>query len=106
MLDAVTSTTASAFLGISTGGWSAIAAWVGLLLVAVAALVAFFQLRLGQHLRAEQAQPYVVIYAEDNAAHPHFIDLIVKNFGATAARASPSRLTLRSSARQVARSRT
>jgi hypothetical protein len=56
------------------------------LLVAVAALVAFFQLRLGQRQRAEQAQPYVVIYAEHNEAHPHFIDLIVKNFGATAAR--------------------
>lgn len=56
------------------------------MLVAVAALVAFFQLRLGQRLRAEQAQPYVVIYAEHNETHPHFIDLIVKNFGATAAR--------------------
>jgi hypothetical protein len=82
----VASSTASTFLDISSGGWSAIAAWVGLLLVAVAALVAFFQLRLGQRLRAEQAQPYVVIYAEHNEAHPHFIDLIVKNFGATAAR--------------------
>ena len=86
MLDTMTNSTASTFLDISNGGWSAIAAWVALLLVAVAALVAFFQLRLGQRLRAEQAQPYVVIYAEHNAAHPHFIDLIVKNFGATAAR--------------------
>jgi hypothetical protein len=82
----VANSTASTLLGISDSGWSAIAAWVGLLLVAVAALVAFFQLRLGQRLRAEQAQPYVVIYAEHNEAHPHFIDLIVRNFGATAAR--------------------
>jgi hypothetical protein len=78
-------TTAQTFLDVSDSGWSAIAAWVGLLIVATAALVAFFQLRLGQRLRAEQAQPYVVIYAEHNEAHPHFIDLIVKNFGATAA---------------------
>lgn len=75
----------STFLGISSDGWSAIAAWVGLLLVAIAALVAFFQLRLGQRLRAEQAQPYVVIYTEHSEAHPHCIDLIVKNVGATAA---------------------
>jgi hypothetical protein len=86
MLGRVVNSTASTLLDISNSGWSAIAAWVGLLLVAVAALVAFFQLRLGQRLRAEQAQPYVVIYAEHNEAHPHFIDLIVKNFGATAAR--------------------
>jgi hypothetical protein len=86
MLGRVASGTASTFLEISNGGWSAIAAWAGLLLVAVAALVAFFQLRLGQRLRAEQAQPYVVIYAEHNEAHPHCIELSVKNFGATAAR--------------------
>lgn len=86
MLGYVASSTVSTFLDISDGGWQAIAAWVGLLLIAVAALVAFFQLQLGQRLRAEQAQPYVVIYAEHNEAHPHFIDLIVKNFGATAAR--------------------
>jgi hypothetical protein len=82
----VASSTASTFLDISNVGWQAIAAWVGLLLLAVAAVVAFFQLRLGQRLRAEQAQPYVVIYAQHNEAHPHCIDLIVKNVGATAAR--------------------
>src|ERR1700726_4504830 len=70
---------------ISNGAWGAIAAWVGLLVLAAAALVAFSQLRLGQRLREEQAQPYVVTYAEHNETRPHFIDLIVKNFGATAA---------------------
>jgi hypothetical protein len=78
--------TASTLLDISSGGWSAIAAWVGLLLVLAGAVVAFFQLRDARQLRREQAQPYVVIYAEHNPEHPHFIDLIVKNFGATAAK--------------------
>jgi hypothetical protein len=34
----------------------------------------------------EQAQPYVVVYAEPTPEHPHFVDLIVENFGGTAAR--------------------
>lgn len=80
------SSTASTFLGISNGGWSAIAAWVGLLLAVIAARFAWSQFREARRTRDEQAQPYVVIYAEHNEAHPHFIDLIVKNFGATAAR--------------------
>jgi hypothetical protein len=46
-------TTAHTFLEVSSGGWAAIAAWVGLLLLAAAAIVAFFQLRLGQRLREE-----------------------------------------------------
>jgi|GEM_PF-5521304 len=32
-----------------------------------------------------RAQPSVVTYAEHNETHPHFIDLIAKNLGATAA---------------------
>jgi hypothetical protein len=48
-------------LDISNGGWSAIAARVGLLLILAGAVVAFFQLRDARRLRREQAQPYVVI---------------------------------------------
>jgi hypothetical protein len=73
-------------LNISNGGWSAIAAWVGLLLILAAALVAFFQLQDARQLRREQAQPYVVIYAEPTEADPNAVDLIIKNFGATAAK--------------------
>jgi hypothetical protein len=106
---------ASTLLEISNGGWSAIAAWVGLLLAALAALYARRQFlesketraqqaqeadrireaqsQEAQHTRdeqarlaAEEAQPYIVIYAEPTPSHPHFIDLIIKNFGATAAK--------------------
>jgi len=79
-------TTAHTFLEVSSGGWAAIAAWVGLLLLAAAAIVAFFQLRLGQRLREEQAQPYVAISMEPTEPDPNAVDLIVKNYGATAAR--------------------
>jgi hypothetical protein len=54
--------TSHTFLNISNGGWAALAAWIALLLLAAAAIVAFFQLRLGQRLREEQAQPYVPFF--------------------------------------------
>ena len=70
-------TTAHTFLEVSSGGWAAIAAWVGLLLLAAAAIVAFFQLRLGQRLREEQAQPYVAISMETTEPDPNAVDLII-----------------------------
>jgi hypothetical protein len=36
-------------------------------------------------LRSEQAQPYVVVYTEESPAGPTNIDLVIKNFGSTAA---------------------
>ncbi|WP_156401651.1 hypothetical protein [Agromyces sp. Soil535] len=39
-----------------------------------------------RRLEVERAQPYVVLYTEASAATPFIIDLVVKNFGQTAAR--------------------
>ncbi len=82
MLCLVTAT----LLHISNGGWSAIAAWVGLLLAVVAARYAWSQYSAARQTRDEQAQPYVAIYMEPTEADRNAVDLIVKNFGATAAR--------------------
>ncbi len=79
-------TTAHTFLGISNGGWSAIAAWVGLILAVIAALYAWSQLREARQTRNEQAQPYVAIYMEPSEPDPNAVNLIIKNFGETAAR--------------------
>jgi hypothetical protein len=73
-------------LDISNGGWSAIAAWVGLLLAVIAARYAWSQYSAARQTRDEQAQPYVAIYMEPTEADRNAVDLIVKNFGATAAR--------------------
>jgi hypothetical protein len=64
-------TTAHTFLGISNGGWSAIAAWVGLILTVIAALYAWSQLREARQTRNEQAQPYVAIYMEPSEPDPN-----------------------------------
>lgn len=73
-------------LGLTADDWTAAAA-VGTLLVALAAsLVALGQLGESRRLRAEQAQPYVVVYLAASAASSVFYDLVVKNFGLTVAR--------------------
>jgi len=80
------------WLGWTAEEWSAFGALVaaggaaGTLVVAVvAALAAFRQVREARALRQEQAQPYVAVYMEPSAATLQIIDLVVRNFGATAA---------------------
>lgn len=65
--------------------WSALAACVTAAVAVLAACVAIWQVREARRLREEQAQPYVVAYMEPTAATPQIIDLVIKNFGSTAA---------------------
>jgi len=51
----------------------------------VAGTVAWRQLREARRLRLEQAQPYVAVFMEHSAADPKLLDLVVRNFGTTAA---------------------
>lgn len=57
-----------------------------MLLAFVAGLIARGQLRVAKRVREEQAQPYVVVFAEPSPAAQSVVDLVVKNFGATAAK--------------------
>lgn len=69
---------------LSADEWQAVGA-IGTLAVAVAAAIfALFQVREAARLRRDQARPYVVVYVDRVAAT--IVDLVVKNFGATAAR--------------------
>lgn len=62
------------------------AAAVATALVACAALwFAGGQVREMRDTRREMAQPYVVAYLEPITSNPEFVDLVVKNFGQTAA---------------------
>jgi hypothetical protein len=77
---------ASTLFDVSNPAWSALAAWGAVGLAVLAGGVAFFQLREARRLRSAQAQPYVAIYTEENAAAWTAIDLVIKNFGATVAK--------------------
>jgi len=65
--------------------WSALAAWVTASVAVIAGGVAVGQLGEARRLRLGQAQPYVVVFMEPSAAGSYYVDLVVRNFGATAA---------------------
>lgn len=69
--------------------WTAIATWLGIGVAiavgAVAATVGGGQLTEARRLRREQAQPYVVVFTEGSGNDPRHLDLVIKNFGKTAA---------------------
>lgn len=66
--------------------WTALAGWVTATIALVASTIALLQLRHARRLRREQAQPYVVAYMEPMVGAPEFVELVVRNFGATIAR--------------------
>jgi hypothetical protein len=70
---------------ISNLAWTAIAAWVGVALAVGAGVVGGWQLITARRMRKEQVQPYVVVFTEASPAGPTNIDLVIKNFGSTAA---------------------
>lgn len=72
-------------LGLPADDWAAIAACVTAAVAVIAAFVGLTQVFQARRLRIEQAAPYVVAYADFNAASEVFLDIVVKNLGKTAA---------------------
>jgi hypothetical protein len=66
-------------------GWSAAAAWLALIVGAVAARLVWRQVAEARRLRVEQAQPYVMIDFEPDPGTPFVMLLVIANVGATAA---------------------
>jgi len=72
-------------VGLSAGAWTALAAWLAVL-VGVAALVyASRQYQRARGEAAELTQPQVAMFMEPSASDWHLIELVVKNFGRTPA---------------------
>ena len=65
--------------------WLAWAAWAALALTVVVLIYAHRQIRRGRRLAAEQTRPHVAMFMEPHAADWHLIELVVHNFGKTAA---------------------
>jgi hypothetical protein len=70
---------------LGSGSWLAIAAWAAVALGIVALFYANRQLKKNRQLTTEQIRPQVAMYMEPHAADWHVIELVVRNFGQTAA---------------------
>jgi hypothetical protein len=68
-----------------SGTWLASAAWVALALGVVALLYTHRQVQRSRHLAAERSRPHVAMFMEPHATDWHVIELVVRNFGKTAA---------------------
>lgn len=73
----------ASLLNLPAEDWSAVASWCGVVLAGAVGWYARSQVAEAKRLREEQAQPYVVAYLD--VVHGQAVDLVVKNFGATAA---------------------
>ncbi|KAA0098828.1 hypothetical protein CIW49_13150 [Mycolicibacterium sp. P1-18] len=70
---------------LGSAGWLAIAAWAALVLSIVVLIWANRQLTRNRQLATERVRPQVTMYMEPHASDWHVIELVVRNFGQTAA---------------------
>lgn len=70
---------------LGSGGWLAIAAWAALTLGVIVLLYTNRQVKRNRQLKTDQIRPQVTMFMEPHAADWHVIELVVKNFGSTAA---------------------
>lgn len=70
---------------LNAGSWLAIAAWAALILGIAVAFAANRQLAKNRQLKADQLRPQVTMFMEPHASDWHLIELVVRNFGQTAA---------------------
>lgn len=70
---------------VGSGTWLAWAAWAAIALGVLALLLTNRQLNRNRRVIAEQARPHVAMLMEPHPADWHVIELVVRNFGRTAA---------------------
>lgn len=70
---------------VESSTWLAWAAWAAIVLGIIALVVINHQLGRSRQLAAEQSRPHVGVLMEPHAADWHVIELVVRNFGKTAA---------------------
>jgi hypothetical protein len=70
---------------LGSAGWLAIAAWAALVLGIAALVWANRQLKKNRQLKSEQVRPQVTMFMEPHPSDWHVIELVVRNFGQTAA---------------------
>lgn len=71
--------------GLGSAGWLTVAAWAALALAVAALVYAHRQLRRYHQRHAEKLRPHVSVFMEQHPADWHVVELVVRNFGPTAA---------------------
>jgi hypothetical protein len=70
---------------LGSGGWLAIAVWAAVTLGIVGLFYANRQIARNRQLKTDQIRPQVAMFMEPHASDWHVIELVVRNFGQTAA---------------------
>src|SRR5882757_9011544 len=70
---------------LGSGSWLAVAAWTVVALGGIGLFYANRQLQKNRQLKSDQIRPQVAMFMEPHAADWHVIELVVRNFGQTAA---------------------
>jgi hypothetical protein len=70
---------------LGSGSWLAVATWALVALGVIGLFYANRQLRKNRQLKSDQIRPQVAMFMEPHAADWHVIELVVRNFGQTAA---------------------
>jgi hypothetical protein len=83
----------ASLLGLPAQDWSALATSSAVIVALVGGVIAFWQLRHTRSLRREQARPYVAVFLAPTRNESVIFDLVIKNFGATAATNIEVRIT-------------
>ncbi len=76
---------ARAVADMSAGAWTALAAWLAVVVGVVALVYAWRQYQRAREQTAELMQPNVAMFMEPSATDWHLVEFVVKNFGRTAA---------------------
>jgi hypothetical protein len=70
---------------VDSSTWIALAAWAAIVVAIVTLVFTNHQITRNRRLAAEQTRPHVAMLMEPHAADWHVIELVVRNFGQTAA---------------------
>ena len=71
--------------GLGSAGWLTIAVWAGLALGVGALVFTARTLKKNRQLKSDELRPHVVVYMEPHPSDWHVIELVVRNFGQSAA---------------------
>jgi hypothetical protein len=74
-----------ALTALGSAQWLAVAAWAALVLTVAIAVWANRQISRNRQLKVEQVRPQVSMFMEPHPSDWHIIELVVRNFGQTAA---------------------